>query len=155
MSDAPTQGWLVELSIPQTASVIKKPVEDRIVIGRIDKLKGTTPDVDLTAWGGLEFGVDPTAIWMSPLSHRPPGLLDSLLGAPQLGRRHQLHGAGDLLGAPDAVDAPSNVAECRHGCGLPPQALAAAMNSALHSWMQASMRPRRASAISFFSANSL
>ena len=59
MSDAPTQGWLVELSIPQTASVIKKPVEDRIVIGRIDKLKGTTPDVDLTAWGGLEFGVAP------------------------------------------------------------------------------------------------
>ena len=59
MDDASSQGWLVELSIPQTASVIKKPVEDRIVIGRVDKLKGTIPDVDLTAWGGLEFGIAP------------------------------------------------------------------------------------------------
>ena len=57
MDDASSQGWLVELlSIPQTASVIKKPVDNRIVIGRVDKLKGTIPDVDLTAWGGLEFG---------------------------------------------------------------------------------------------------
>src|SRR5437588_12221811 len=37
-----------------------------------------------------------------------------ILCTPELGRRHQLHGARDLLRGLDGTDPPLDVAECRH-----------------------------------------
>ncbi len=51
--------WLLELRIPQTANAITRSIGDRVVVGRSDKSKDITPDIDLAMWDAMELGVAP------------------------------------------------------------------------------------------------
>lgn len=57
MSEEATFPWVVALRIPQVPSVAKLKIEQRAVVGRVDKEAGYYPDMDLTPWGAAELGV--------------------------------------------------------------------------------------------------
>src|SRR5215831_4208038 len=56
---------------------------------------------------------------------------DPILGTLQLGRRHHLHGVGDLLCILDTRNATTNITQTRHNYAAPTFAVKLALNSAM------------------------
>lgn len=62
--------WMVELKIAGAPGVARLKITERTIIGRIDKEREISPDLDLTPWGAMELGVAPEHVAVFPVNEQ-------------------------------------------------------------------------------------